>query len=335
MDKLRALHYFAAAAAEASFSAAARRFDVSTAAVAKLVGALESELGQRLFERSPHGLALTTGGATYLEACAPALNQLAEADQLASAALSGARGTVVVGVQPVIAQECLNVALPRFLALYPEIQLDLRYFMRPCEEQVRGVDVMLAVGWPKNVGDLVQRRIGASSFVVCAAPSYWAAHGMPKHPSELERHNCLTIRGNPGVLLDLWHFKRAGEEASVAVRGNVIADNVHRDIVRDLTIAGVGVARILEWDTRRGRMLADGALAPALPDWEITDVPPINVLYPASVRRLPKVRLFIDFVTQLFRDIDAQRRLRAPASGQPYYLRGARQRASTTIGKGR
>ena len=333
MDKLRALHYFAAAAEEASFSAAARRFGVSTAAVAKLVGVLEVELGQRLFERSPHGLALTTGGAAYLEACGPALTQLAQADQLASAALSGARGTVVVGVQPVIAQECLNVALPRFLALYPEIQLDLRYFMRPSEEHVRGVDVMLVMGWPKNVGDLVQRRLGASSFVVAAAPSYWAAHGVPKHPSDLERHNCLSIRSNMGVLMDLWHFKRGDEEVSVAARGNMIVDNVHRDIVRDLTIAGVGVARILEWDTDRGRMLAGGALVPALTDWEHTEVPPINLLYPASVRRLPKVRLFIDFVTQLFRDIEARRQMRAPASGQPHWLRAARQRASTTLGK--
>jgi len=50
--------------------------------------------------------------------------------------------------------------------------LDVRYFMQPTKEQVRGVDVMLVVGWPK-VDDFVQRRLGAVSYVVCAAPSYW------------------------------------------------------------------------------------------------------------------------------------------------------------------
>src|SRR5512134_2991918 len=111
MDKLRSLHYFVAAAETSSFSAAARRFGVSTAAVSKLVQALERELGLTLFERHAHGLALTAGGAAYLEACRPALDLLADADEQASAATSRVSGTVVVAVQPVIAQECLTSAL--------------------------------------------------------------------------------------------------------------------------------------------------------------------------------------------------------------------------------
>lgn len=335
MDKLRALHYFAAAAQAASFSGAARRFGVSTAAVAKQVAALEAELGQRLFERHAYGLALTASGAAYLEACTPALRQLADADELAQAATSQARGTVVVGVQPVIAQECLTAALPRFLALYPEIQLDLRYFMRPTDEQTRGVDVMLVMGWPKDVGDLVLRRLGASSFRVCAAPLYWAAHGVPQHPSELERHNCLSIRSNHGVLMDLWPFRRGDEQVAVAARGSVIVDNAHRDLVVDLAKAGVGVARILEWDTRRGGMLAGGALVPVLTDWEMAEVPPVNLLYPASVRRIPRVKLFVDFVVALFRDIERHRQIRLPATAQPRWLASRRPRASATRGASR
>ena len=92
MDKLRSLHYFAAAAESSSFSGAARRLGVSVAAVAKLVGTLERELGIRLFERHASGLALTAGGNHYLEACRPALEQLSAADEQASAARSSARG---------------------------------------------------------------------------------------------------------------------------------------------------------------------------------------------------------------------------------------------------
>jgi LysR family transcriptional regulator, regulator for bpeEF and oprC len=330
VDKLRALHYFVAAADSSSFSGAARRLGVSVAAVAKLVGTLERELGIKLFERHASGLALTASGSHYLEACRPALQQLGAADEQASAARSSARGTVVVGVQPVIAQECLTVALPRFAALYPDIQLDLRYFMRPSEEQTRGVDAMLVMGWPQQVADLVQRRLGASSFAICAAPSYWAQHGMPQHPSELEQHNCLCVRSIAGTVMDLWHFARGDERVSVAARGSVVADNVHRDTVRELTIAGVGVSRILEWDTRRGRLLADGALQPALTDWRCTEVVPVNLLYPASVRHIPRVRLFIEFVTQLFIDIEGHREMRAPATGQPGWLKSRKLRASAT-----
>lgn len=330
MDKLRALQYFVAAADGASFSAAARSLGVSVAAVAKLVGLLERQLGIALFERHAGGLSLTAGGEAYLESCRPALDRLADADEQASARLTRLRGTVVVGVQLVIAQECLTAALPRFLALHPEIQLDVRYFMRVTEEQTRGVDAFLVMGWPQ-AGDLVQRHVGATSFVVCAAPSYWAQHGMPQHPSELEQHNCLCIRGNTGTLMDLWRFRRGDEVVSVSARGSVVVDNPHRDMVRDLAVAGHGVARLLDWHQRLGRELASGSLVPALTDWAMDEeVPPINLLYPPSVRRIPRVRAFLDFATQLFRDIEGQRQHRAPATAVPRWVQARRPRASAS-----
>lgn len=87
MDKLRALHYFVAAAEEGSFSAAARRFDVSVPAVTKLVSSLERDLGVKLLDRSTQGLTLTARGAQYLESCAPLLAQLADADRMLAAHL--------------------------------------------------------------------------------------------------------------------------------------------------------------------------------------------------------------------------------------------------------
>jgi LysR family transcriptional regulator, regulator for bpeEF and oprC len=328
MDKLRALEYFIAAADGASFSAAARHYDVSVAAVAKLIGALESDLKVKLMERRSNGVLLTAAGSSYLESCRPLVAALADADEIATGAMSKVRGTVVVGVQPVIAQECLTAALPRFLAAHPEVQLDVRHFMRPTEDQVRGVDVMLVVGWP-HADDLVQRRLGAVSYVVCAAPSYWATNGVPRHPSDLDRHNCLCVRSSQtGAVMDLWRFRKAEEEVSVAARGTVIADNIHRDLVRDLMVAGVGVGRILEWDTQHDARFATGALVPALRDWVSPEVPPVTLLHPPSVRRIPRVRLFIDWVTQLFSDIERQRHTPVPATGVPRWLKSQRQRTS-------
>ncbi|MDF3837596.1 LysR family transcriptional regulator [Cupriavidus basilensis] len=331
MDKLRSLHYFVAAAEAGSFAGAARRHGVSVAAVAKLIATLERHVGIPLFERHARGLALTAAGRHYLEACRPALAQLAAADEQVVTATSQARGTVVVGIQPVIAQECLTAALPRFRSMYPDIELDVRYFMRVTVEQTRGVDVFLIMGWPE-AGDLVQRHIGATSFVVCAAPSYWARHGMPRHPSELERHNCLCIRGNTGTVMDLWHFKRGEERVSVSARGWLVVDNAHRDMVRDVALAGGGVARLLDWHKRPGREIASGALVPALVDWEQTEVPPVNLLYPPSVRRIPRVRLFMDFVTQVFLEIEQQREQHAPSTATPRWLKAKRLRASHTHG---
>lgn len=330
MDKLRALQYFIAAADGASLSAAARHHGVSVAAVAKLIGALETELRVPLLERRSQGVVLTAAGSAYLEACRPPVLALAEADETAGSNASKVRGTVVVGVQPVIGQECLTAALPRFLAAHPEVQLDLRYFMRPTEEQVRGVDVMLVVGWPQ-ADDFVQRLLGAVSYVVCAAPAYWAAHGVPRHPAELARHNCLCVRSSQsGAVMDLWRFRRGDDEVAVTARGTVVADNVHRDLVRDLLVAGVGVGRILEWDTQPHAPVAAGALVPVLREWSSPEVPPVTLLHPPSVRRIARVRLFIDWVVQLFADIERQRQRPVPATAVPRWLKVQRPRTSAT-----
>ena len=328
MDKFRALQYFLAAATANSFSGAARQLEVSVTAVAKLVGALERALGTRLFERSAHGVVLTASGASYLEGCQGALAQLQEADERVSAAGARTRGTVVVGVQHVIAHEALAPALPRFNALYPDIQIDVRNFLRVTDEQMSGVDVCLVLGWP-HANELVQRTIGAARFVVGASPAYWAARGMPRHPSELEQHNCLTIRGNVGTLMDLWQFKRGDEQVSVPVRGWLVADNVHRDVVVSLALADAGVIRVLDWTNRKE--FASGALVAALTDWESIEVPPVNLLYRPSVRRIPRVRVFIDFVMQLYREIELEREHRVIATSRPAWLKRPYSRASASV----
>ncbi|HEX4859449.1 MAG TPA: LysR family transcriptional regulator, partial [Usitatibacteraceae bacterium] len=107
MDKLRAIELFVAAAEEKSFSAAARRLDVSVPAVAKMINALENNLGSRLFDRHNRGLALTADGTKYLEACSPLLEQLAQADEAVTGAASRARGTLVVGTMAQLALHCI------------------------------------------------------------------------------------------------------------------------------------------------------------------------------------------------------------------------------------
>jgi len=328
MDKLRALHYFSAAAQEKSLSGAARRFEVSVAAIAKMINALEKSLGVRLFERTTSGLSLTASGADYLDACQPALEQLRCADETARATTQRTPGTVVLGVQHVIAREFLTPALPRFHARHPQIHVDLRDFTRATEEQTRGVDVFLVLGWPQ-AGDLVQRQIAAARYLVVAAPSYWAAHGMPTHPDELARHVCLPMRGVDGTVMDLWTFERGAEQAAVQVRGWLTTSNAHRDAALAVALAGAGVARILDWSNRAE--LAAGALVPALTDWESPEAPPVNLMYRASVRRVPRVRLFLDFIGEVFRELEATRREPVVASARPAWLKRPYGRASASV----
>lgn len=330
MDKLRALEYLVSAAEGNSLSAAARRHDVSVGAVAKLISALEATIGVPLIERRPTGIALTTAGAMLLTSSRTALEQLREAEHQARATVGDIHGTVTVGVQPVIAQEVLTAALPRFHALYPEVQLDIRYFMRPNEVPGQTLDTALVMGWPQGAEDFVHRPLGATTFVIVAAPGYWAAHGTPRHPSQLEQHNCLTIRSNRGSVMDLWHFRRGEERVSITARGWLFCDNVHRDMVRDLVLAGQGVARLLDWHQRPGREVARGLLTPALTDWVIDEVPPVNLLYRPGARRAAGPRAFIDWVVQLFDEVERDRQRPLPATELPRWMKARHARASST-----
>lgn len=330
MDKLRALQYFVAAAETGSFSSAARGLDVSAQAVTKLISALEADLGVKLFERSARGMTLTAAGANYLEACAPALMQLQEADVDTRASTIRSKGTVVVGVQHVIARGCLTAALPRFHARFPDIELDVRDIRHATDEDVTGLDVMLILGWPK-VNNVIQRRIGAGRFMVVAAPAYWAAHGVPQRPKDLDQHVCMPIRGVAGSVMDRWTFVRGEEQESVTARGWLTTSNSHRDLVIELALAGEGVIHILDWTNRPE--LASGRLVQVLGDWESADVVPVNLLYRPSIRRIPRVKIFIEFVTELFHDSDARRGQNLIASERPSWLRLHHARASAAISR--
>ena len=311
MDKLRALHYFVAAAEEGSFSGAARRHEVSIPAVAKLVSALEKSLGAGLFDRSSRGLTLTADGERYLESCQPLLDQLADADDAMGAGAGRPHGLLVVGGPAFILQNCLAPALPRFHARFPEIELDLRIVNRVTDAEANAVDVFTLIGW-HEAPDYVQRPIAQNRYVVLASPAYWAAHGMPKRPVELERHVCFSFRNPHGTLLDLWEFERNGATESARVRGWLASS--HRNLLFDAALAGEGIVRtsdlLVQEQVRLGR------LVPALADWNALHAPPISVLFRPKRRRVPRVRAFVEFAIEVFRRLEVEREGGVAAAAQ-------------------
>lgn len=128
---------------------------------------------------------------------------------------------------------------------------------------------------------------------------------MPRRPMDLERHVCLPIRAVDGTVMDVWAFKRGAEQESVIARGWLTTSNAHRDLVIELALAGHGVIRILDWTNLPD--LASGSLVRALEDWESTESPPVNLLYRSGGRRIWRVRLFIEFATELFRELEGVR----------------------------
>jgi DNA-binding transcriptional LysR family regulator len=333
VDKLRALQYFVAAAEEGSLSGAARRCEVSVSSIAKLLGALERELGVRLVDRSTQGLKLTARGESYLEACRPVLDRLAQADAQASAVAPGSERTLVVGAPGLLSRLVLVPALARYHERFAHVRIDLRAIdqLTVTDAQTRGIDVLVALGWPGDVS-LVQRRLAQSRLIVCASPAYWERRGIPQRPRDLAAHECLLVRTPEGTVIDLWRHVRGDEHEEVAVRGRLVSES--RDYVLQAVLAGQGVGRFA--DLSVWTHVERGELQPVMVDWDSNDAPPFSALHRADARRDAAVQGFVGFLEELLREVESQcQRLvgaRPQASRPAWY--GRRQGRASTSGGG-
>lgn len=317
MDKLKALQYFLAAAQTGSLSAAARQQGVSLQAVAKLVGALEAQVGTSLFQRGSRGLTLTSDGVQYAEACAPLLQQLQAADDGLRHARQRPQGTLIVGGTPFILQHCIVPALPVFHDTWPELTLDLRNVAQLDGPDAKDCDLLLLHGW-YEANDWVRRELPVMPHVTVATPAYWKSHGIPRHPRDLAQHTCLCFRNPYGKLLDLWRYRQAGSQAEgqddvieeVIVRGWLSSN--HRDNLTELVLAGRGVMRVSHAVEHVN--LTSGRLTPVLLDWELMDPAPLALYFRAEQRRTSRVRVFADFVQACCDELAQQTSAKGQAS---------------------
>ncbi|WP_374676107.1 LysR family transcriptional regulator [Ideonella sp.] len=332
MDRLKAIQYFLAAAQGGSLSAAARQQGVTLQAVAKLVGALETQLGAKLFDRDSRGLKLTADGAQYAQTCAPLLAQLETAEEGLRQARQRPQGTLVVGGTPFLVQHAFVPALPAFHATYPDLMLDLRAVVHLDHPAARECDLLVLHGW-FEAGDWVRRELPAMPQVTAATPAYWKRHGVPRQPGELAAHQCLCYRNPYGKLLDLWRYRQGGPQGEVVeqvVVSGWLSSN-HRDHLLEVALQDGGVLRVAP--AAEPGALADGRLVPVLSDWEMMDPPPLALYYRPEHRRTLRLRVFADFVARRCEELARRTLAKGHASldGRPAWHRGNSLRASSWL----
>ena len=298
MDRLRAIEYFVRVVEAGSFAAAARALEVSPPAVTHLIAALERDLGAPLLRRDSRRLSLTTDGEQFLPACMIALEELRAARARLSMNRTRASGKLVVGTQ-----KAFGHLVAPFLAAHSGLTLDLRFVQHPKDPLTSLVDVLVFIGWIEDV-DMVAKRTGETRYVTCAAPAYWKAHGVPRDPEELHRHDCFALRSGWGAVLDLWKYQRGEEVRNVALEPRLVSDDM--DWMVEAAVRGAGVVRLIDLKIRP--FLDQGLLEPVLGDWEALEAPPIHVMYRRGLRLSARVRAFVDFVSELCADLEAWRR---------------------------
>ncbi|MDM0044795.1 LysR family transcriptional regulator [Variovorax dokdonensis] len=276
------------------FSAAARSLNMTPSAVSKLIARLEARLGTQLVRRSTRALDLTQEGEQFYERCVRVLADIDEAERSLSAA-AAPRGRVTINTSTAFGHLVVAPLLPRLMALYPELAIDLAVTDRVVDLLEARADI--AVRWgPLPASDLVARRLGATTQSIVASPQYLERHGTPRRPEDLTRHLRLDFTYRRRV--PDWPFIVGAESVAVSTQSSLRAGD--GETLRMLALEGAGLARLSDYQTHADR--ASGHLVRVLQEFNPCELEPIHAVYLGRPGRLPaRVRAVLDFLQEQLR----------------------------------
>jgi DNA-binding transcriptional LysR family regulator len=291
MDATGDMRAFACVVERQSFSAAAASLGLTPSAVSKLVSRLEDRLGVRLLHRTTRRLGLTAEGEVYFARARQILADIEEAEAEVAKFRGSPRGCLHVNAGHAFGVQQLAPALPEFLARYPDLKIELSVADRVIDLVEEQVDVAIRAGRIVDTS-LIACKIAEFERTICAAPSYLARHGTPRTPADLANHICIVA----GPTLGRWPFCTHDGIDIVEISPRVTTDNV--DAALRLALHGAGIVRL--GDLILGDPIQRGVLVPLLTDVHHVEPLPLSALYLAGRHRLPKVRVFLDFLVERF-----------------------------------
>ena len=293
MDKATQMMVFVRTVDGGSFSAAARSLDLTPSSVSRQISLLEDRLGARLLNRSTRRLSLTEAGQTYYEHCARIIAEMDDADEAVSSLQGAVRGTLRVTATVAFARIQVVPLVPEFLDRYPDLTLQLELTDRRVDLIEEGVDAAIRLSEQLAEPSIVARKLAPNRRIVCATPGYLAAHGTPRTPDDLKRHNCLHMYTL--AQFNEWEFEDPDGVHMIRVNGRFRANTA--DALYQAVLAGVGVGRLATFLV--GGDIKAGRLVPLLPTFT-HEKSAIYVLYPHRRNLAPKVRAFVDFLVEKF-----------------------------------
>lgn len=287
MDKLLWMQCLVRAVETGSFSAVARELGIGQPNVSRHIASLEKALDTRLLHRSTRQLVATPEGQRYYAQARQALDLIAQADSDARGQQKP-HGLLRVACAPTLGTEKIIVALPDFLARYPDVEVELRLGDGFVDLVAEGVDIAIRGGVLKD-SSLRARRVGTSERICVASATYLEKHGVPQQPADLLQHQCLiyTLMAGAGG----WPFK-SGE---VPVQGRLRLNSL--ECIRKAVMQDIGIAYLPSWTI--AQELRAGTLQVLLSEHAAARTP-LNAVY-AAERLLPRrAAVFIDFITAVF-----------------------------------
>jgi len=288
---LEEIRNFVAVVQAGSFTRAAEDLGTSRSVISKRLSQLEDHLGVRLLNRTTRRLSLTEAGERFYEECSSSLSSIDAAMDEVRSLNREPRGRLYVNLP--MSFGILHVAplIPRFMAQFPLVQVELNFDDRKLEVIDPGFDVSIRIG-ELDDSSLAARRLGSCNHWVVAAPAYLEQFGVPQTPQDLIQHRIASFRYQDSALE--WVFaEKSGQKISVKLKGSIIANNSLA--IKSVVLGGAAIARMPNF--LLGQEMVQGKLINLFPELNTTSRS-IYAVFPRREYLPAKTRAFIEFLAQ-------------------------------------
>lgn len=294
--QLNSLSAFVIVARRLSYAAAARDLGVSTSALSQSVRQLEERLGVTLLMRTSRSVALTEAGHRLLDNAGPAVDQALESLKNVRAKRGEVTGRVRLSAPSASIQLVLMDLLPRFIARYPKVEVDVHVDDRLVNTVAGEFDAGMRL--IESIDrDMVHVRVsGPTRLVVVGAPSYLERKGVPLKPEDLLKHECICIRRSPSGESWAWELERGKKNYRVPVRGPITTNDA--ELMRTMAVAGAGLFYSLE--SRVAKDLTSGRLRIVLEPYA-PEVPGLYLYFPKRSQISPALKAFVEVARRTFK----------------------------------
>ena len=292
MDIFTTMKVYCSVVENDSLADAARKMNVSPSVVSKHLSALENHLGVRLLNRTTRRISITEEGTAYYERCKQIITDVAEAEIEVSSAHTAPRGLLKITAPVTFAHRHLTPHLPKFLDMFPEVEVQVQVNDRVVDLVDEGIDLAIRISQLKD-SSLIARRLAPNRRYIAATPEYLERNGTPKSVDDLKDHRLITWP--PGNPLNDWHFLIDGVDRIIKVKGAIAVNE--GDAILTTLLAGGGLGMTQEF--LAGPFVKEKKLVPLLEEI-VREDNPIYAVYPSSRHLSPKVRAFVDFLVKTY-----------------------------------
>ncbi|MPN07298.1 HTH-type transcriptional regulator DmlR [bioreactor metagenome] len=198
-----------------------------------------------------------------------------------------------VSVPKAVGRFVIHPHIPDFLARYPRIDVQLQLNDHHVDLIDDRVDLAIRITDRPSPG-LMGRKLIDIEHMLCASPDYLSGKGMPEHPHDLKKHDCIVLGEEPGDAR--WKFHRNGKSVSVNVHGRYAVN--HTGARLDAVLRHLGIGSLPYFTARHA--LWQSQIVQVLPDWvfKTNYCGEAWVLYPPTRHMPPKLSAFINFMAE-------------------------------------